>query len=54
MIRNGALAEPVAEITVAGNLHDMFARLVPADDLVFRRGTDAPTVRIDGLTVAGA
>jgi PmbA protein len=32
----------------------MFARLVPADDLRFRRGTDAPTIRIDGLTVAGA
>ena len=54
MIRQGALAEPVAEVTVAGNLREMFARLVPADDLVFRRGTDAPTVRIDGLAVAGA
>lgn len=54
MIRNGALAEAVAEITVAGNLREMFSRLVPADDLAFRRGTDAPTVRIDGLTVAGA
>ncbi|WP_291298072.1 TldD/PmbA family protein [Elioraea sp.] len=53
MIRGGVLAEPVAEITVAGNLKDMFARLVPANDLVFRRGTDAPTIRIDGLTVAG-
>lgn len=54
MIRDGALAEPVAEITVAGNLNDMFARLVPANDLSFRRGTDAPTIRVDGLTVAGA
>jgi PmbA protein len=54
MIRNGAIAESVAEITVAGNLRDMFARLAPADDLVFRRGTDSPTVRIDGLAVAGA
>jgi PmbA protein len=54
MIRNGALAEPVAEITVAGNLLEMFAALVPANDLVFRRGTDAPTVRVDGMTVAGA
>jgi PmbA protein len=53
MIRGGVLAEPVAEITVAGNLKEMFARLVPANDLVFRRGTDAPTIRIDGLTVAG-
>jgi PmbA protein len=54
MIRDGAIAEPVAEITIAGNLLDMFAHLVPADDLRFRRGTDAPTVRIDGMTVAGA
>jgi PmbA protein len=54
MIRNGALAEPVAEITVAGNLLEMFSHMVPADDLRFRRGTDAPTVRIDGMVVAGA
>ncbi len=54
MIRNGALAEPIAEFTVAGNLLEMFASLVPADDLRFRRGTDAPTIRIDTLTVAGA
>jgi len=54
MIRNGKRAEPVAEITIAGNLLDMFSRLVPGDDLVFRRGTDAPTVRIDGMTMAGA
>ena len=54
MIRGGALAEPVAEITVAGNLLAMLAELTPADDLVFRRGTDAPTLRIDGMTVAGA
>jgi PmbA protein len=43
----------VAEVTVAGNLVDMFARMVPASDLVFRRGTDSPTVRIDGMTMAG-
>ena len=54
MIRGGALAEPVAEITVAGNLLDMFAELTPASDLVFRRGTDAPTIRVDGMTVAGS
>jgi PmbA protein len=53
MIRDGALAEPVAEVTVAGNLVDMFANMVAASDLVFRRGTDAPTVRIDGMTMAG-
>ncbi len=54
MIRNGELAEPIAEITVAGNLIDMFANLTPANDLVFRRGTDAPTLRIEGLMLAGA
>ena len=54
MIRDGALAEPVAEITIAGHLLDMFAHLTPANDLRFRRGTDAPTVRVDGMTMAGA
>ncbi len=54
MIRDGALAEPVAEITVAGTLPEMFMAMVPANDLRFRRGTDAPTVRIDGMTLAGA
>ncbi len=54
MIRDGAIAEPVAEITIAGNLLEMFAHLTPANDLRFRRGTDSPTVRVDGMTLAGA
>jgi PmbA protein len=54
MIRDGVLAEPVAEITIAGSLPVMFRELVPADDLVLRRGTDAPTVRIDGMILGGA
>lgn len=54
MIRDGALAEPVAEITVAGSLPDMFLHLTPANDLRFRRGTDAPTIRVEGLTLAGS
>ncbi len=54
MIRDGEIAEPVAEITIAGNLIEMFANLAAADDLVFRRGTDAPTLRVDGMTMAGA
>jgi PmbA protein len=54
MIRNGALAEPVAEITIAGNLKQMFLNLTPANDLRFRRAVDSPTVRIDGMTVAGS
>ena len=54
MIRDGAIAEPVAEITIAGNLREMFAHLTPANDLLFNRGTDAPTIRVDGMTMAGA
>ncbi|MFT8789713.1 TldD/PmbA family protein [Komagataeibacter saccharivorans] len=54
MIRNGVLAEPVAELTVAGNLNDMFMRLVPANDLTFRQSTNAPTIRIDDMMIAGA
>ena len=52
-IENGQVAYPVSEITIAGNLRDMFARLTPASDLVFRYATNAPTVRIDSMTVAG-
>jgi len=52
-IENGVLAYPVNEITIAGNLKDMFAELTPANDLVFRYGTNAPTLRIEGLTIAG-
>ena len=53
-IENGELTFPVSEITIAGNLKDMFGRLVPADDLVYRYGTNAPTVMIEGLTIAGS
>ena len=52
-IENGERAFPVSEVTVAGNLIDMFRGLTAADDLEFRYGTDAPTLRIDGMTVAG-
>ncbi|WP_316978391.1 TldD/PmbA family protein [Shumkonia mesophila] len=52
-IENGELAYPVSEITIAGNLKDMFARMSAADDLEFRFGTDAPTVRIDAMALAG-
>jgi PmbA protein len=52
-IENGELSYPVSEMTIAGNLKDMFRHLTPADDLVHRFGIDAPTIRIDGMTVAG-
>ncbi|CCQ74669.1 TldD/PmbA family protein [Magnetospira sp. QH-2] len=52
-IENGQLTYPVSEVTIAGNLLEMFARMVPADDLEFRYGTDAPTIRIDDMSLAG-
>jgi PmbA protein len=52
-IENGRRTYPVSEVTIAGNLVDMFRNLTPANDLVFRYGVNAPTVRIEGLTVAG-
>jgi PmbA protein len=54
MVRNGEIAEAVAEVTIAGNLVDMFATLEPASDLEFRRGVDAPTILIPEMTVAAA
>jgi PmbA protein len=53
-IENGAVAYPVSEVTIAGNLKDMYLHLTPASDLEFRYGFDAPTVRIEGMTIAGA
>ena len=52
-IEKGEIAYPVSEMTVAGNLKDMFLNLTPANDLTFRYGTNAPTVRVEGMTVAG-
>jgi PmbA protein len=52
-IVNGEIAGPVAEFTVAGNLIDMFAALTAANDLEIHRGIDVPTLRIDGMSVAG-
>ena len=53
-IENGEIAFPVSEVTIAGNLKDMFQHLTPASDLEFRHGTNAPTVRVEGMTLAGA
>jgi PmbA protein len=54
IIENGRIGAPVAEITIAGNLLDMFRALTPADDLEFRRAMNVPTLRVEGMTVAGA
>ena len=52
-IENGELTYAVSEVTIAGHLSEMFASLAPANDLTFRYGTNAPTLRVEGLTVAG-
>jgi PmbA protein len=51
---NGEIAYPVSEITIAGNLKDMFAHLTPASDLEFRGSVNAPTCLVEGMTIAGA
>lgn len=52
-IVNGQIAGPVAEFTVAGNLIEMYAALTPANDLEWHRGINVPTIRVDGMTIAG-
>lgn len=52
-IENGELTFPVSEMTIAGHLRDVFRTLTAADDLEFKYGMDVPTVRVEGLLVAG-
>ena len=52
-IENGEITYPVSEITIAGHLIEMFKSMTPANDLTFRYATNAPTVRIEGLTIGG-
>lgn len=53
LIERGEITRPVAGITIAGNLKAMFATLTAADDLEFRQGVNVPTLRVEGMTVAG-
>ena len=54
-IENGALTHAVEEITIAGNLREMFKNVTAiGSDLVFRGSVASPTLRIDGMTIAGA
>lgn len=53
-IEDGRLTHPVSELTLAGNLKEMFRNLTPANDLEFRYGVDAPTLRVEGMTLAGS
>jgi PmbA protein len=50
---NGEAAYPVTEITVAGNLLDIYARLIPGSDLTRRGSADTPSILVDGLAIAG-
>jgi PmbA protein len=52
-IEHGQRTYPVSEVTIAGSLNDMFRALTPANDLEFRYAINAPTLRLEGLTVAG-
>jgi PmbA protein len=52
-IQNGVLTHPVAEVTIAGKLNDMFKSMKPANDLRYRFAVNAPTVAVEGLTIAG-
>ncbi|WP_421696351.1 TldD/PmbA family protein [Aestuariivirga sp.] len=52
-IENGELTFPVSEITIAGNLKDMFKTIVPASNLEFRASVNAPNCLVEGLTIAG-
>lgn len=52
-IENGKLSYPVSEVTIAGHLFEIFKAIVPANDLTFRYGINAPTLRIGDMTVAG-
>jgi len=52
-IENGKCTYAVSEVTIAGTLADIFRSITPANDLEFRHGINAPTLRIEGLTIAG-
>jgi PmbA protein len=52
-IENGEISYAVSEVTIAGHLIEMFKSLTPANDLEFRYGVNAPTLRIEGLTIGG-
>ncbi|MBN7807426.1 TldD/PmbA family protein [Agrobacterium rosae] len=53
-IENGEKAFPVSEVTIASNLKDMFMRVTPANDIDRKFGVAAPTIAIEGMTIAGS
>jgi PmbA protein len=53
MVENGEFKYPVSEITIAGNFKDIFKNIILANDLEFKYTTNAPTILIQGMVVAG-
>ena len=53
LIENGQITTPVKEATIAGNLKDMFMHMTPANDLKFKYKANAPTLRVEGMTISG-
>ena len=53
-VENGVRAFPVSEVTIAGNIKDMFKTMIPASDLIMDSATNAPTLLCEGLTLAGS
>lgn len=53
LIENGQLTVPVSEVTIASTLQHIFSHLIPASDLVRESGIDSPSIRVDGMTLAG-
>jgi len=52
-VENGEMAYPVSEVTLAGKLTDIFRRLTPANDLIFRTALNAPSCLVEGITLGG-
>lgn len=52
-IKNGKITDPISEVTIADNLHNMFANITAADDLEYRGAINAPSLRVDQMSLAG-
>ena len=53
MIENGEFVYPISEVTIAGNLNEMFMKMILANDLQFNYSTNSPSILINSMTVAG-
>ena len=52
-IENGQITYPVSEVTIAGNLNDIFKNLIVCNDLEFNFGVNAPSCLVENLTLGG-